>query len=239
MNYTDFAILAVLGLSIIVGLMRGFVSEVWALACWILAGWVAWYCGPFVETWLPQDLATPGLRMVMAYVGCFILVVIAGSLVGYLLRRLVSGSGLSGTDRLLGLVFGLVRGVAVIVLVVLMLGFTPFHRDAWWQESRLLPTFESAAASLKAYLPAKLSDYLQTRDDAPEPDIAGAAKPGGTLIRDVLLKKRPESGSAEPLPEGQEPVSGQEYGEQPSGEPGSRDQESANTKRLPPEPARR
>ncbi len=193
MNYADIAILFVLGLSIIVGLLRGFVSEVWALACWILAGWVAWYCGPFVETWFPQDFASPGLRLVMAYVGCFILVVIAGSLVGYLLRRLVSGSGLSGTDRLLGLVFGLVRGVAVIVLLVLMLGFTPFHRDAWWQESRLLPTFESAATWVKTYLPAELSNYLRSNDAVAEQDAAGAPKRDAVLVKDVPLRQPRDS----------------------------------------------
>ncbi|MFZ2235029.1 MAG: CvpA family protein [Dokdonella sp.] len=190
MNYADIAILFVLGLSVIVGLLRGFVSEVWALACWIFAGWVAWYCGPFVETWLPQDFASPGLRLVMAYIGCFILVVIAGSLVGYLLRRLVSGSGLSGTDRLLGLVFGVVRGVAVIVLLVLMLGFTPFHRDAWWQESRLLPIFESAATSAKAYLPAELSNYLRSTDAAAGQEGTDATKRDAVLVKDVPPRRQ-------------------------------------------------
>lgn len=167
MNTVDFIIIAVLGLSVIVGLLRGFVSEVWALFCWICAGWLAWYCGPFVESGLPQAWATPGVRLVAAYIACFLLVIIAGAIVGYLLRRLVSGSGLSGTDRLLGLVFGLMRGVAVVVLIVLMLGFTPFHRDAWWQESRLLPTFEGAADQVKAYLPMKLSDYLRPSEQPP------------------------------------------------------------------------
>ena len=198
MNYADIAILFVLGLSVIVGLLRGFVSEIWALACWIFAGWVAWYCGPFVETWLPQAFASPGLRLVMAYVGCFILVVIAGSLVGYLLRRLVSGSGLSGTDRLLGLVFGLVRGVAVIVLLVLMLGFTPFHRDAWWQESRLMPTFESAAAWVKAYLPAELSNYLRSDDAATEQDAADAPKRDAVLVKDVPPGRQGQSERVDP-----------------------------------------
>ena len=198
MNYADIAILFVLGLSVIVGLLRGFVSEVWALACWIFAGWVASYCGPFVETWLPQDFASPGLRLVMAYAGCFILVVIAGSLVGYLLRRLVSGSGLSGTDRLLGLVFGLLRGVAVIVLLVLMLGFTPFHRDAWWQESRLLPTFESAAVWAKGYLPTKLSNYLRSDDDAEGRDDAVSPKRGALLVKDVPPRAQIQSFPIDP-----------------------------------------
>lgn len=167
MNTVDFIIIAVLGLSVMVGLLRGFISEVWALICWIFAGWLAWYCGPFVEVRLPQDWATPGVRLVAAYVACFVLVIIVGAIIGYLLRRLVSGSGLSGTDRLLGLVFGLARGVAVIVLIVLMLGFTPFHRDAWWQESRLLPTFEGVADQVKAYLPAELSNYLRPTEQLP------------------------------------------------------------------------
>lgn len=167
MNTVDFIIIAVLGLSVMVGLLRGFISEVWALFCWICAGWLAWYCGPFVEARLPQDWATPGVRLVAAYVACFVLVIIVGAIIGYLLRRMVSSSGLSGTDRLLGLVFGLARGVAVIVLIVLMLGFTPFHRDAWWQESRLLPTFEGVAEQVKAYLPMGLSNYLRPAEQMP------------------------------------------------------------------------
>lgn len=200
MNTVDFIIIAVLGLSVMVGLLRGFISEVWALFCWICAGWLAWYCGPFVEARLPQDWATPGVRLVAAYVACFVLVIIVGAIIGYLLRRMVSGSGLSGTDRLLGLVFGLVRGVAVIVLIVLMLGFTPFHRDAWWQESRLLPTFEGVADQVKAYLPMELSNYLRPTEQTPVPsDKPTPAKAGPAA-------QQPAQGLPEPEPRKRPPL---------------------------------
>lgn len=162
MNFADYAIIAILLLSVLVGMLRGLVAEVWALICWVCAAWLAWYCGPYLAGYLPQDFATPGVRLIVAYGICFILVLIAGAIVGFLLRRLVSGSGLSGTDRLLGLVFGLARGLALVVLIVLMLGFTPFSRDPWWQQSRLLPSFEAAAAWAKVYLPAELSNYLKS-----------------------------------------------------------------------------
>lgn len=193
MNTVDFIIIAVLGLSVMVGLLRGFISEVWALFCWICAGWLAWYCGPYLEAHLPQDWATPGVRLVAAYVACFVLVIIVGAIIGYLLRRMVSGSGLSGTDRLLGLVFGLVRGISVIVLIVLMLGFTPFHRDAWWQESRLLPTFEGVAEQVKAYLPMELSNYLRPAEQAAStPSQTTPAKAGPAAQQGAQGSPKPE-----------------------------------------------
>ena len=94
--------------------------------------------------------------------------------------------------------FGLVRGVAVIVLLVLMLGFTPFHRDAWWQESRLLPTFESAATWVKAYLPAALSNYLRSDDAAAEQDAVGAPKRDAVLVKDVPSRRQGQSEQVDP-----------------------------------------
>lgn len=169
MNVADMGIAAILLLSVVVGLLRGFISEVWALACWICAGWLAWYCGPLVVHWLPDDLATPGARLVIACAICFVLVLVTGALIGFLLRRLVGASGLSGSDRLLGMVFGLVRGVALVVLLVVMVQFTPFQRDDWWRESRLVPVFGRVADWARAHWPAELSDYWRERAaSAPE-----------------------------------------------------------------------
>jgi membrane protein required for colicin V production len=77
------------------------------------------------------------------------------------MRKLVEGSGLSGSDRLLGMVFGLARGLALVTLVVLLLGFTPFRHDPWWGESRLLPNFEVGARWLGDRLPAEVAKYLE------------------------------------------------------------------------------
>jgi len=162
MNWADYVILAVLGLSVLMGLWRGFVGEVLALAVWVVAIWVAWTLGPHVAASLTA-VTLPSARIVLGYALCFIAVLIAGAIVGFLMRKLVAGSGLSGTDRLLGAVFGLGRGLALVTLVVLLLGFTPFPRDPWWHESRLLPSFQQGAQWAAAHMPAEVTKYLDLR----------------------------------------------------------------------------
>jgi membrane protein required for colicin V production len=161
MNWADYAILAVLALSVLMGLWRGFIGEVLALVCWIVAFWAAWMFGPALADRFSASISTPSVRVLLAYVVCFVTVLIAGAIVGFLMRKLVEGSGLSGSDRLLGMVFGLVRGFALVTLVVLLMGFTPFRRDPWWNESRLLPDFEIGARWLGDRLPAEVAKYVE------------------------------------------------------------------------------
>lgn len=161
MNWFDYAIMATLTLSILVGLWRGFIGEVMALVCWVLAFWVAWMFGPVLAEHFSTSISVPSVRVMLGYAVCFIAVLIVGAIAGYLLRKLVSGSGLSGTDRLLGMVFGLVRGFALVVLVIVLMKFTPVVRDDWWHSSRMLPTFERSASWMTTFLPEAVSKYLE------------------------------------------------------------------------------
>jgi membrane protein required for colicin V production len=164
MNWADYTILILLGLSVLMGLWRGFVAEVLALAVWACAFWVAWLLGPGLAELFSASISTPSVRVILAYALCFVAVLIAGAIIAFLMRKLVEGSGLSGSDRLLGMVFGLVRGLALVVLLVFLLGFTPFSSDPWWQASRLLPSFEGGARWLGARLPAEVARYLEPVD---------------------------------------------------------------------------
>lgn len=177
MNWADFVILAALCLSVLMGLWRGFVGEVLALTIWGVAVWVAWTLGPQIAASLTA-VSLPSARIVLGYVLCFVAVLIAGAIVGFLMRKLVAGSGLSGTDRLLGAVFGLARGVALVTLVVLLLGFTPFPRDPWWHESRLLPSFQQGAQWASARMPAEVTKYLDLRGLLPLTSPGDEKKPG-------------------------------------------------------------
>ncbi|TLY51317.1 MAG: CvpA family protein [Gammaproteobacteria bacterium] len=159
MNWADYCILAMLALSVLMGLWRGLIGEVLALACWIVAVWVAWLFGPQVAAQFTR-VDVPSARLLIGYALCFIAVLIAGAIVSFLMRKLIRGSGLSGTDRLLGMVFGLARGVALVILVVLLLGFTPFPRDPWWHQSQLLPSFQQGAQWAAAHMPAEVTKYL-------------------------------------------------------------------------------
>jgi len=159
MNWADYTILGVLGLSVLIGLWRGLISEVMALVCWAAAFWVAWTFGDKLAA-LFTSIDVPSVRLMIGYAICFVAVLIAGALISFVVRKLVSGSGLSGTDRLLGMFFVLARGMLLIVLAVLMLGFTPFPRDPWWHESRLLPSFQNGAEWLSAKLPETVTKHL-------------------------------------------------------------------------------
>lgn len=160
MNWTDELILAVLLLSVLVGLWRGLVSEIMALGIWMVATWLAWHYGPMVAARLPASVDLPSARIISGYLLCFIAVLVAGALLRFVLDRLIESTGLAGTDRLLGMVFGLVRGVLLVTLTVFLLGFTAFARDPWWQQSQLLPRFESVAARLSSQLPADIYQQL-------------------------------------------------------------------------------
>lgn len=184
MNWADYAILAMLGLSVLMGLWRGFVVEVLALAVWMAAFWVAWLIGPVLAESFSASISTPSVRILLGYALCFVAVLIAGAIVTFLMRKLVQGSGLSGSDRLLGMVFGLARGLALVTLVVLLLGFTPFAQDPWWRESRLLPGFERSAHWLRERLPAEVARYLEPAgalihpaESGPAPDKSKPATP--------------------------------------------------------------
>ena len=160
MNWADYIIIGILGLSVLIGLWRGLVSEVLALAIWIAAFWVAWMFGPVVAAHLEHAIVTPSARVIVAYALCFVAVLLLGALLRFVISRLIEGTGLSGTDRLLGMLFGFARGVLLVSLLVFLVGFTAFTRDPWWQQSVLLPQFQRVAAWLEQHVPASVSEHL-------------------------------------------------------------------------------
>lgn len=175
MNWADYTILGIFLLSMVVGLFRGFIREVFSVLVWVLAGWAALRAsGPLsvrLETWVD----VPSMRIILAFVGVFLLVLAVGALVNYLLGKLVSSTGLSGSDRLFGALFGAVRGLAIVVAAVILAGFTPFPKDPWWQESLLLPPMERLAEHVSVWFPESVREHLPgaLEDQArPEPEPA-------------------------------------------------------------------
>lgn len=160
MNWVDYVIIVVLALSVLIGLWRGLITEVLALAVWIAAVWLAWLFGPRVAAAFENTIDEPSIRIILGYALCFVVVLILGALLRFFVDKLVRATGLSGSDRMLGMVFGFVRGALLVTLVVFLLGFTPFPRDSWWHQSRLLPTFTNAADWFGRHLPESVHRYL-------------------------------------------------------------------------------
>lgn len=160
MNWADYIVLGVIALSVLIGLWRGLVSEVMALAVWIAAFWVAWLLGPQVATRFRGIIELPSARLLVGYGLCFLVVLLLGALLRFLISKLVETTGLTGTDRLLGMGFGFVRGVLLVTLAVFLLGFTPFSRDPWWQQSVLLVQAQGVADWMVRHLPDNVRRYV-------------------------------------------------------------------------------
>lgn len=177
MQWPDYAILAVIAISTLVGGLRGFIKEVFSLLVWAAAILVAYQFSGDVAALMEDAVSLPSARMVMGFTGLFVAVLLVGGLINYLLGRLVETTGLSGTDRLLGGVFGAARGLALVVAALLVAGFTPIPADPWWQESgtiaRMMPLVDWAAS----WLPESISQHLDFEPAAAaggEPDSPGA-----------------------------------------------------------------
>lgn len=142
MNWADWTILAILIVSCLISLKRGFVKEALSMANWVLAFIVAMSFGGKLATLLESQIATPSIREMAAFGILFAATLIVGAMVNHLVGELVRMTGLSGTDRLFGMVFGLIRGFVVVMALLLLLpAVIPVDQDAWWQESLLIPQF--------------------------------------------------------------------------------------------------
>jgi membrane protein required for colicin V production len=151
-NEADVLILAVVGLSALLGAVRGMLTEVLSLLLWIAAFGLAFVGGDVLAGEL-HGIDSPVLRMLAGHIGLFVLVLLVGNILIWLLRSLVHGAGLSGADRVLGFGFGVARGLAVVLAGVLVAGFTPALQGPVWQGSRLLPLFEGPRLWLADKLP--------------------------------------------------------------------------------------
>ncbi len=140
-SWVDWAILAVILISGLISLKRGFVREALSLVIWIIAGAVAWLFGGALAEHLVEYIETPSARTIAACAILFVATLMVGALVSFLLGQLVDATGLTGFDRLLGMVFGVARGALLVVVLIGLLSLAPVQHDNWWRESSLVPHF--------------------------------------------------------------------------------------------------
>ncbi len=151
MTPTDYVILFVCVASALAGVWRGFTSEALSLITLLAAIWLAWTFSWVVEPLLGEWAGSPEIKVWVARVVIFVVVLLVGGLISWLARKLVKGTGLSGIDRVLGGGFGLLRAAVLIGLAVIVLEFTELDGEPWWQEARLRPYADQAAAVVRYY----------------------------------------------------------------------------------------
>ena len=176
MEYADYVVLAIIAISILVGAIRGFVKEAFSLAVWAAAFLVAFQFSGVLAMQLENHIELPSARTSLAFASLFILVLLVGGLVTFLVGKLVEKTGLDGTDRLLGGVFGGVRGLAIVLAVILVAGLTPVPQDPWWQQSKTIQSLMPLAEWSAQFLPDYILEHLELKpDNAAEKQVAVAA----------------------------------------------------------------
>jgi membrane protein required for colicin V production len=161
MLWIDILIIAIIALSAIISLIRGFVQEAVSLATWIAAFTLAWLFFRPLAVELTPWIDVQSIRLGVAYGIILLLVLILGAVINHFMKVLVSTTGLTGTDRLIGVFFGVARGTVVVAVLILLAGLTPFPKDNWWQASQLIPYFKDIAVWLQSYLPNDIAANFQ------------------------------------------------------------------------------
>ncbi len=163
MTAFDYAVLAGIALSVLLGMWRGVVSEVLALAAWILAIVLGKFFAPVFSSELARWIADPSLRYLTAFAVIAIAVLLLASMVRLLVSGLLKAVGLGLIDRFLGAMFGLVRGMVVILVLVMAGGLTAIPKQSWWRDAMFAPPLETMVVAMKPWLPREWAGRIRYR----------------------------------------------------------------------------
>jgi len=158
--WVDFVIIGIIALSAVISLFRGFVKEAFSLIVWVAAFWLSWTFFRDLSDYLIQWISLPSARLGVSFALIMISILIIGGIINYLLSQLVEHTGLTGTDRILGIFFGIARGGVIIAIIILLAGLTAMPRDPWWNESMLIVYFQEISVWLKGFLPEDIARHF-------------------------------------------------------------------------------
>ncbi|MDL0429628.1 CvpA family protein [Marinobacter sp. TBZ242] len=136
--WIDWVIIALITVSTLISLKRGFIREALSLITWVGAFIIARTFHPQMQSLLEGTVETPLVRLVAAFAILFFATLIVGAIVNNLIGHLVRATGLSATDRVLGMGFGLLRGLVVVIVAIAFTRYTPLAEDTWWRTSVMI-----------------------------------------------------------------------------------------------------
>ena len=157
----DFALLGILGGSILLGVMRGLIKELLSLVAFGLAFIAAIWWGPSLAgvtllNWVKHDY----LRLGISYAGLFVATLLAVGLLNMAMAAMIKSTGLSPADRGLGAAFGLLRGALLVLVLVIIAGYTPLPEEPWWSNAMFSDQVVGLVQQLKSRLPEPLNQWL-------------------------------------------------------------------------------
>ena len=164
MTLFDFAVLAVVALSMLLGWWRGLVYEAVSLLNWVAAYFVARLFAPDIVDYVPASVGTGSARMAVAFSALFALTLIVGGVLAWGMNKLVKSSGLERLDGSLGTVFGLLRGGFLVLLLVLLAGMTTLPTTPAWRDALMSSALEDLAVQARGWLPEGLAQKIHFRD---------------------------------------------------------------------------
>jgi membrane protein required for colicin V production len=156
----DWIFALVLLASLLLGAWRGLVYEVLSLVNWVAAFILAQWLANDVAHKLPMSGASEAIRYTAAFALIFVLSVFVGGLLVALIKKLFAAVGLQAADRALGAVFGVLRGVIVLLSATVIVSMTPLHRSAWWQDSVATGLAQTVLQGLRPVMPQEFGKYL-------------------------------------------------------------------------------
>ena len=160
----DYVVITIVLASVLLGVWRGVVGEIIALAAWVLAFFAAkWWGAEVAQLFFAGLIADPALRIVAAWVTVFVAVLILMALVRLAVRGLLKALGLSLSDRLLGIIFGLARGLIIVFVLVAVGGMTSVPKEKWWREAYFSAPLETAVLAGMPWLPPEVSKRIRFR----------------------------------------------------------------------------
>lgn len=163
MTAFDYAVLAIVAASVLLGAWRGLVSEVLALLAWAAAILAGRELAPGMAPVFGEWLKDPAWQYAAAFASIVVAVLVTVALVRLAMSKLLRAIGLGPLDRFLGAVFGVTRGVLVVMICVLLGGLTALPQQGWWRQAWLAPPLETAVLAAKPWLPAEVAKRIRYR----------------------------------------------------------------------------
>lgn len=161
MTSFDYAVLIIVGLSVLLSMMRGFVREILALASWVIAFFVAKIYTLELAPLLPQAIPSESLRILAAFLILFLATLLVASLLAIALSHIFKKMGISWLDRFLGAFFGLARGIVIVGVLVLLAGLTSLPQDVRWRNAMFSAPLEAMVVSLLSWFPRDIAKHVK------------------------------------------------------------------------------